>query len=213
MLGMDKEAAAAAASPLLTGLPPPMDMHLLVPAGAPAAAMTHSPSSSSALLEHQYGPVVVVGGGGRQLHSPTHYSSHSGGYRSGSSRPQTWRRWLKRRWRRTARFCEEQRRFFCGEPWPSAESESDVEEEDDEEEGSLYDGMEDGGAGEPASALRQGHRGTTGGRRSSHQRGSGVLNRTTTISVEFLKRQDRRPLHLAWAFFLVYVVRVGLHAS
>lgn len=32
------------------------------------------------------------------------------------------------------------------------------------------------------------------------------MNRTTTISVEYLKAHDKRPIHLAWSFFTIYVV-------
>lgn len=33
------------------------------------------------------------------------------------------------------------------------------------------------------------------------------MNRTATISVEYLKSRDKRPVHLAWTFFAIYVVR------
>jgi hypothetical protein len=33
-----------------------------------------------------------------------------------------------------------------------------------------------------------------------------MMHRSATISVDYLKNQDRRPMHLAWAFFLVYCI-------
>ncbi len=170
-------AAAAAAAEAEWAPTPSRSPAQAAPAPAPAAATTlpRSPSSSTALLEHDHP-------------SPPHPHPPS----------LHWRR-LTRRWRRLARFLDEHRRFFMGEPPASPYFGDDGEEEEGAE--SYDETLEDG---EP-SALRHGH--LSPGRTPGSGRASGVLNRSTTISVDYLKRQDRRPLHLAWTFFLIYVVR------
>lgn len=103
-------------------------------------------------------------------------------------------RYCRRMYRRTRRFFLEQRHFFCGGPLLQEEDDEYNDDDDDDMDCSL--------------------RSSSGfGRTSSFRDYQSVhsfrnMHRSTTISVDFLKKRDRRPLHLAWTFFLIYVVSV-----
>ena len=118
-------------------------------------------------------------------------------------------RWVRRLGRKTCRFLENARRFCCGQqPLPPDDEEDDDAGHLEEEEGEDGDGMHYGAFGSPRGLHRL--RASEGSYQSLRDTPSAnslrYLHRSNTISVDYLKKRDRRPLQMAWTFFLIYVI-------